>query len=215
MAIAKSAAIVAGLAFTLGVAGPAVAQDFFSFFNFGQPQEGMSYAADSPYDYTPRRRAPRVSRSNPDSSTNSASSGGGSGQAYCVRTCDGRYFPLTVSENSAAACASFCPGTETKVFKGSTIDNARSEKGQNYSALPNAFRFRKELVAACTCNGKTTGLAPVRLEDDPTLKRGDLVASEQGLMVSAGSDKRGAQLKLTPAAPDVAAKYQRAAAIEE
>jgi hypothetical protein len=213
MALAKSMAVVAGLAVSVGLVTPVGAQDFFSLFNFSQPEERMSYAPEGRSDYTPRRRAPRVSRTSTDGGSTSINSGGGSGQAYCVRTCDGRYFPLTVTENSATACASFCPGTETKVFKGSTIDNARSEKGQNYTALTNAFRFRKELVAACTCNGKTTGLAPVRLEDDPTLKRGDLVASEQGLMVSNGSDKRGAELKLTPAAPELTAKYQRAASI--
>jgi len=34
-------------------------------------------------------------------------------------------------------------------------------------------------VAGCTCNGKDQlGLAPVKIEDDPTLRKGDIVAGE-------------------------------------
>ena len=76
-------------------------------------------------------------------------SGGGGGQAFCVRTCDGRYFPVTASDNAsrAASCNSFCPASETKVFSGSSIDNATAENGKSYSDLPNAFRYRNELVS--------------------------------------------------------------------
>ena len=81
---------------------------------------------------------------------------GGGSQAYCVRTCDGRYFPIAASDSQsrAASCSSFCPASETKVVYGSNIDNAATENGKPYSELPNAFRYRNELVAGCTCNGK-------------------------------------------------------------
>ena len=48
--------------------------------------------------------------------------------------------------------------------------------------------------AGCTCNGKDQiGLAPVKIENDPTLRKGDIVAGENGLMVAGrGADKRGA-----------------------
>src|SRR5262249_33644885 len=128
---------------------------------------------------------------------------GGGSQAYCVRTCDGRHFPITGANNQsrAAACNSFCPAAETKVVYGSNIDNAVSEDGKTYSELPNAFRYRDELVAGCTCNGKDpVGLAAVKVEDDPTLRKGDIVAGEKGLLVaSAGHDRRGASLELSPA----------------
>ena len=100
-------------------------------------------------------------------------------QAYCVRTCDGRYFPISASDNQsrAASCNSFCPASETKVVYGSSIDNAATENGKPYSELPNAFRYRNELVAGCTCNGKDqVGLAAVKIENDPTLRKGDIVA---------------------------------------
>ena len=137
---------------------------------------------------------------------------GGGGQAFCVRTCDGRYFPITASDNAskAASCNSFCPASETKIVYGSNIDNAATETGKPYSELPNAFRYRNEIVAGCTCNGKDQiGLAPVKIEDDPTLRKGDIVASENGLQVVGRSDKRGASLNFSPASDKLRAKYER------
>jgi hypothetical protein len=134
------------------------------------------------------------------------------GQAFCVRTCDGRYFPVSGSDSQsrAASCSSFCPASDTKVVYGSNIDDAATEGGKPYSELPNAFRYRDELVAGCTCNGKDQiGLAPVRIEDDPTVRKGDLVAGLQGLMVAGRSaDKRGASLNFSPASKSVLSRYQ-------
>lgn len=138
---------------------------------------------------------------------------GGGGQAFCVRTCDGRYFPVNGSDNAsrAASCNSFCPASETKVFYGSSIDHASAENGKAYSELPNAFRYRNELVSGCTCNGKDQiGLAPVKIEDDPTLRKGDIVAGANGLLVAGRSgDRRGAELNFSPASDKVRAKYGR------
>ena len=130
-----------------------------------------------------------------------------------MRTCDGRYFPVPSSDSQsrAAACSSFCPASETKVVYGSNIDNAATENGKPYSELPNAFRYRNELVAGCTCNGKDqVGLAPVRIENDPTLRKGDIVAGADGLMVAGlGADKRGASLNFSPASHQIRSRYQR------
>lgn len=135
------------------------------------------------------------------------------GQAYCVRTCDGRYFPISASDSQSRAetCNSFCPASETKVVYGSNIDNATTESGKPYSELPNAFRYRNELVAGCTCNGKDQiGLAPVRIENDPTLRKGDIVVGSGGLIVAGrGADKRGASLNFSPASKQVRTRYQR------
>jgi hypothetical protein len=137
----------------------------------------------------------------------------GGGQAYCVRTCDGRYFPLPGSdkESRAASCNSFCPASKTEVVYGGTIDAATTGNGKPYSELPNAFRYRNEIVAGCTCNGKDQfGLAPVRIEDDPTLRKGDLVAGANGLLVAGrGADGRNASLNFSPAPKSVLAHYGR------
>ena len=137
----------------------------------------------------------------------------GGSQAYCVRSCDGRYFPIQASDNQsrAASCNSFCPAGDTKVVYGSNIDSAVTESGKPYSELPNAFRYRNEAVAGCTCNRKDQfGLAQVKIENDPTLRKGDIVAGSGGLMIAGrGADKRGASLNLSPASQTLRAHYQR------
>jgi Protein of unknown function (DUF2865) len=115
------------------------------------------------------------------------------GPAWCVRTCDGRYFPLPSSDqNRATSCNNFCPAAQTKVVYGSAIDNAATEDGKLYSQLPNAFRYRNELVAGCTCNGRDpAGLASIPIEDDPTLRKGDLIAGPRGGLAAANGDAAG------------------------
>src|SRR5258708_6809729 len=55
----------------------------------------------------------------------------GSGPAFCVRSCDGRYFPLARANASPVQmCRAFCPASPTKVFYGSTIDGAASSTGE-------------------------------------------------------------------------------------
>jgi hypothetical protein len=106
--------------------------------------------------------------------------------AYCVRLCDGRHFPApsVAKTNTTEGCKSLCPASEVQVFHGSTIDGAHSLKGQGYSALTKAFRYRKQLVERCTCNGKdVVGLASLRLEDDATLRLGDMLATADGMKV--------------------------------
>jgi hypothetical protein len=202
MAILGAAALAGASALATG----AQAEDFFSalFGGFGgrtrtQPYVTLPFANED--GSVPLQRGEMRART------------AGGGQAFCVRTCDGRYFPVTASDNAskAASCNSFCPASETKVVYGSNIDNATTENGKPYSGLPNAFRYRNEIVSGCTCNGKDQiGLAPVKIEDDPTLRKGDIVAGENGLLVAGrGADRRGASLDFSPASDKVRAKYER------
>jgi Protein of unknown function (DUF2865) len=199
-----AAAALCALALT-----PAVqAEDFFSalFGGFGGgrshfPAIPLPFAGDRNPFAPQRETRPRVVYSH-----------SGGSLAYCVRTCDGRYFPISVPDDQsrAALCNSFCPASETKVVYGSNIDDAVTESGKVYSELPNAFRYRNELVAGCTCNGKDQiGLAPVNIENDPTIRKGDIVAGADGLMVAGRGDKRGASLRFSPAAQSVRSRYQR------
>jgi hypothetical protein len=193
-------------ALLLVVAAPAAqAQDFFSllFGAFGRPPMIRAPFDDGP-PVMQRIQRPRAYGGGP------AYSGGE--QAFCVRTCDGRYFPLAGPDNASRAqsCNNFCPASETRLVYGSNIDSAETDDGTAYSELPNAFRYRNEIVAGCTCNGKDPGgLAQVKIEDDPTLRKGDIVASENGLMVAGRPDKRGASLQFSPAPDRIRAKYQR------
>lgn len=198
---------IAALACASVLAPAAQAQDFFSqlFGGFDRPRHQpyvrMPFADDNGRVYSPRGES------------RSRSYGGGGSQAYCVRTCDGRYFPVTASDNAsrAASCSKLCPASETKVYYGSTIDDATADNGKSYSDLPNAFKYRNELVSGCTCNGKdAVGLAQVKIEDDPTLKKGDIVAGENGLLVAGrSSDRRGAELNFSPASEKIRSKYSR------
>lgn len=109
--------------------------------------------------------------------------------AFCVRTCDGRYFPIRAHAglSVAQACRSFCPACETRLYYGSTIDYAVARDGSRYADLPNAYLYRKRMVANCSCNGRSTvGLAPMAPESDPTLRRGDVIATPNGLVVYNG-----------------------------
>ena len=192
------------------LAPAAYAEDFlsalFGGFGGGRPQAPtvpLSYANPFPDEGRQIEAAP------PAVPRPRASYGGGR-QAFCVRSCDGRYFPVAGSDQAsrAASCNDFCPAADTEIAYGSDIDHAVTTSGKPYSKLPNAFRYRNEIVAGCSCNGKDQfGLAPVGIEEDPTLRKGDLVASANGLMAAGrGADRRGASLNFSPVAKSALAR---------
>ncbi len=114
-------------------------------------------------------------------------SAGGSGPAFCVRSCDGKYFPLGRGVSPAQMCQAFCPAGNAKVFFGSNIDSAASSTGERYPDSENAFAYRKALRADCTCNGRDpAGLAPVDLTLDSSLRPGDVIATTNGLVAYSG-----------------------------
>jgi hypothetical protein len=117
-----------------------------------------------------------------------------SGPAFCVRSCDGKYFPLMRGEASPTQmCQAFCPASPTKIFFGSSIDSAYAATGERYADSENAFAYRKALRADCTCKGRCrAGVAPVYRALDCSLRWGDVVATGRGLVVQsflpAGND---------------------------
>ena len=144
-----------------------------------------------------------------------AAAAGGSGPAFCVRSCDGRYFPLSRSNASPVQmCQAFCPASPTKVFYGSNIDAASSSIGERYADSENAFAYRKAMRADCTCNGRDpAGLAPVDLTLDTSLRPGDVIATTTGLVAYSGvKSGNGQTAEFTPVAsypgltPDVRAR---------
>lgn len=110
------------------------------------------------------------------------------GPAFCVRSCDGKYFPLARGNVSPVQmCQAFCPASPTKVFYGSNIDSATSMTGERYADSENAFAYRKALRADCTCNGRdAAGLAPIDLTLDTSLRAGDVIATTDGLVAYSG-----------------------------
>jgi hypothetical protein len=180
----------AGIAAVVMLATPASAQSFLEQI-FGGLQRVFSPPAAS---VSPGGMQSMASA--PDARVITADNG--PARAFCVRTCDGHYFPVEAHGrlSVATACQTACPAAETKLYSGSNIDYALARDGSRYADLPNAFLYRKKLVAGCTCNGRTAfGLAPVTAaQDDPSLRPGDVVATQNGLMAVGGSGQ------LTPAA---------------
>lgn len=162
----------------------------------------------SPFDFfaalfgvAPQRRTPDADRLPPqypvgdDGGYVDAPRGGTF--AYCVRSCDGRYFPLGArvrdpgSRGAAAYCAALCPAAHMEVFTtasaASSIDNAVDNVGRSYSEIPNAFVYRSRLVDGCTCTAdQVGGLQTMAITDDPTLEKGDVVMTVDGARVFAG-----------------------------
>ncbi|WP_027530188.1 DUF2865 domain-containing protein [Bradyrhizobium sp. WSM3983] len=201
--VGGTAAFVTIACLGLTLTPAAHAEDFFSALFGGfrmrpPPEIRMPF----PNDDMPRYDAPRQR----------ASYGGG--PAYCVRGCDGRYFPAqgNDAESKAQSCKSFCPASETSLVYGSNIDDATTDSGKSYSDLPNAFRYRNEIVSGCTCNGKDpAGLASLKAEDDPTLRKGDIVAGSDGLVVANrnADDRRGVAMNFSPLPDKIRAKFRQ------
>jgi Protein of unknown function (DUF2865) len=118
-------------------------------------------------DPTPPLRSPEATRSE-------------GGVAYCVRLCDGRYFPIQRHSEVSSASA-------TRIYNGNGIDHAVAPDGKRYSELATAFAYREKLIPGCTCNGRDAfGLVYPAVADDPTLHPGDIVATPAGMMAYSG-----------------------------
>jgi hypothetical protein len=111
-----------------------------------------------------------------------------SSRTVCVRTCDGYFFPMASATNSSRyaqdeqLCKRLCPGSDAQLFTYSgDIKSAVSISGQSYMSLPNALRYRKELVPSCTCKpaGQSWAQALAGLEDETTLRKGDILVTEE------------------------------------
>jgi hypothetical protein len=115
----------------------------------------------------------------------------GTYRTVCVRTCDGYYFPISYSTSPTRfaedqrACQRECPASEAVLYTyrnpGEDIGQALSIGGAPYTELPNAFRYRKEFNASCSCRrpGQTWADALKGADDATTLESGDIVVTDQ------------------------------------
>jgi hypothetical protein len=166
---------------------PASAQSQGGFFDslFGRRWGSSTSAYADPFQWNPfapwAPQAPRGEIS-------------GTG-AFCVRLCDGRFFPIprNIGVTPAQTCSSFCPAAQTRIYNGSSIEHAVAADGKRYGELGTAFVYREKIVQDCTCNGKDAfGLVNTPVEDDATLRAGDIVATNSGLMAYNGGRKQSA-----------------------
>jgi hypothetical protein len=187
----RTAPLVLIAASLSAAAAPRAASAGFFDFLFNNQNSGVqapeTNSLASPYAPTqPQQPLPPIQ----------ADAGGGGMYAHCVRMCDGRYFPILAHSGTPPAqlCQSFCPASATRVFFGSTIDGAMAANGERYAEIPNAYVYRKQLSQGCTCNGRDpTGLAPVDVSLDTTLRPGDVVATSTGLVAYNGGRGGSAQ----------------------
>lgn len=124
---------------------------------------------------------PRDDNSAPDQETPSRDFSG-SYKTLCVRTCDGFYFPISYSASrsqfasDADACHARCPDAETRLYvvKPNADDDGEqstaADTGEPYSKLPNALRYRREVVNGCTCGHADPSLAPLMSLQDEAAK---------------------------------------------
>ena len=156
------------------------------------------------------------------------SSTSGTYRTVCVRTCDGYYYPISYATTQdkfaedAQTCQATCPAAEVVLMTnrtGDDINQATSTSGAPYSSLPNAFRYRKEVVAACGCRAPgqswAQALGQVR---DTTMQSDDIVVTPGvAQRMSQPRDSQGRPIKvdvktLDPKAAAAAASSAQAAA---
>ena len=122
-----------------------------------------------------------------------AAPGGGGGRGathaggYCVRTCDGYFFPLIKSSRATRqqSCNFACPSATVEIYDGANIESARNARGETYQALMDSLAGRTEASARCSCNDPLTSAAHSReaARTDPTLQTGDFVIEDEGPLV--------------------------------
>jgi hypothetical protein len=89
-------------------------------------------------------------------------------RTMCVRTCDGKFFPISSQASPidfsthAQQCQNACPAAATELFYHALVgqeskDMVSASNGQSYTALPNAYRFQSEKTAGdnrCSCGAQ-------------------------------------------------------------
>lgn len=178
----------AGLAFAMAlgtalvVPAPAGAQDLLDFLFGGD--EAAPAARETKRPSGDVRFGPgRAARNEGGGSGRGSSHTGG----YCVRTCDGYFFPLIKSARATRqqSCNFACPSATVEIYDGSSIESSRSARGQTYKALMDSLAGRTEASARCSCNDPLTSAAHSReaARTDPTLQTGDFVIEDEGPLV--------------------------------
>ena len=134
-------------------------------------------------------------------------------RTLCVRTCDGYYFPISNSTSSTRfaedeqTCQKLCPAAEVALYShrnpGEDVAQAVANNGRLYKDLPNAFRYRREFVATCSCRqpGQSWADALGQVKDS-TVERGDIVVTEEKAKAMNQPQQLTRPAAATPARPD-------------
>lgn len=118
--------------------------------------QAAAEAVPAPIAPVVAKQPPRVKMLTYRSKTNPS----GYYRTFCVKLCDGSPIPISYSTRPANflsdndKCQSSCPSCESKLFYAPTdqgVEQSVALDGQRYSNLPNALRYRVDLVKDCRC----------------------------------------------------------------
>jgi hypothetical protein len=130
---------------------------------------------------------------------------GGGYRTVCVRVCDGYFFPISFStsqdrfRDDELTCQRMCPASDVVLFAhrnpGEDMRQAVATDGRLYTEMPNAFKYKTEWNATCTCKQPGQSWANA-VKDDPRaqtlLEQGDIVVTEERAKVmNAPRDAKG------------------------
>ncbi|MBU3886858.1 MULTISPECIES: DUF2865 domain-containing protein [Methylosinus] len=211
---------------------PAFAQDFFqqlfggggggySDYGGGSYPSYRRHAHARRHGYAPQERrvyVPQARRGEPQLRARRAAPGGepqravyaeaaGGGRSYCVRECDGYFFPVGLYSSSSdtashqRACGRLCPGARTTLYvmRGGSdnIEEAVAARGgASYSRLMASLQRKSEGKGEgekdkeCSCHaGQSSESSIEAIYLDPTLRRGDAVMTAHGVEIFHGASR--------------------------
>jgi len=127
------------------------------------------------------------------------------GRSYCVRECDGYFFPVGLYSSSSdtashqRACGRLCPGARTTLYvmRGGSdkIEDAVAARGgATYARLMASLQRKgegeKDKDKECSCHaGQSNESSIESIYLDPTLRRGDAVMTTHGVEVFHGASR--------------------------
>jgi hypothetical protein len=119
----------------------------------------------------------------------------GSYRTMCVRLCDGYFFPISYStlpshfKDDEARCKNQCSAqAELYIYRnpGEDLEQMVSLNGRRYTALPNAFRHRKQYIKGCSCKASEYSIEEIT-KSEKTLKKAALSRRSSSRTASHGT----------------------------
>jgi hypothetical protein len=113
---------------------------------------------------------------------------GGNFRTLCVRSCDGYYYPISFATNPGhfaddeQTCHNTCPAAEVALYSHRTNEDVRSaatSQGRRYIDLPNAFRYRQQFDATCSCRRPGQSWSDAMGQTQDRVERGDIIVTDE------------------------------------
>src|SRR5260370_3142124 len=86
-------------------------------------------------------------------------------------------------QDDERTCQQMCPATEVGLYTyrnpGEEVSQAVSLAGTPYKQLANAFKYRQEFNASCSCKRPGQSWTEALGPNDPTLERGDVIVTDE------------------------------------